>query len=306
MDGNLLRYLAIYMPHGGQDDADVEGVYSELDDLVCGARRANRLCILLGDWNAVVSPYHLGDDENIVGPYGGIGIRNGRGEWLVEWASSQRLTIADTLFEKHFDDQWTYQNGLTKRQLDYCLIDVGHAQEIPIAGAAELIGVGMDHRTIKLRLALPSSVRRHGRRKRGRRQTCSMRGWRPIADGVYQSGLDARLTTIDSITTDLEQRCIAFEKALLEAATECQERAASDQNQKDFARERMHALIQQRRDARREGCKGAVKEASKTIQKELRAVRKARQRSVKSLPSSRIYSASSTSEIMAVNLVCPC
>jgi exonuclease III len=185
MDGNLLRYIAIYMPHGGQDDADVEGVYSELGDLVCGARRVNRICILLGNWNAVVDPYHLGDDENIVGPYGGIGIRNGRGEWLVEWASSQRLTIADTLFEKHFDDQWTYQNGLTKRQLDYCLIDVGHAQETLDAGAAELIGVGMDHRTIKLRLALRSSVQRHGRRKRGRRQTRSMRGWRPISDGVY-------------------------------------------------------------------------------------------------------------------------
>ena len=48
-----------------------------------------------------------------------------------------------------------------------------------------------------------------------------------------------------------------------------------DDDLKKATRERIHALIQQRRDARKSVCKFTVEEASKLIQKELQAVKKA-------------------------------
>ena len=141
------------MPHGGHDDADVEGVCTQLDDLISERKRTNRFCILVGDWNAVVGSWEVGDDDT-VGIHG-IGTRSGRGEWLVQWASAHRFVIANTTIEKFFDDQWTHQNDNNKRQLDYLLMNAGRASWIEDAGADNDIGIGSDHRTIKILLKIP-------------------------------------------------------------------------------------------------------------------------------------------------------
>ena len=49
--------------------------------------------------NAIVGPRQFGDDRHIVGDHG-VGARNERGEWLVEWATAHRLNIASTTIEK--------------------------------------------------------------------------------------------------------------------------------------------------------------------------------------------------------------
>ena len=174
--GNALRVIAVYMPHGGCDDTEVEGVYTQLASVVCGSRRIRRACILLGDWNAVVGARQAGDEEDTVGNHGGAGARNGRDEWLVNWASSQRLTIAATLFERRDDDSWTYRNGHVVRQLDYCLMDVGCHSWATDAGAADLIGVGADHRAIRLSLTLrlQQGAQKKGRGKESTYQTCEV------------------------------------------------------------------------------------------------------------------------------------
>ena len=125
--------MSVYFPHGGDDDGDVEGLYSEIDKTIEGARRQNRTCILLGDWNAVVGPRQEGDDEDSVGRYG-IGRRNDRGQWLTQWTSTQRLTIANTNIRKSFEEQWTHSNGGSKRQIDFILICKDKANWIEDAG----------------------------------------------------------------------------------------------------------------------------------------------------------------------------
>ena len=119
--GRRFRFIAVYMPHGGCDDEEVEGTYAQLDQLLSRAGRTNRTNILVGDWKAVIGQRQTGDDEVVVGAHG-IGIRNSRGELLAAWASKHRLLIANTVMENSFEDTWTYESGGTKRQLDYCLI----------------------------------------------------------------------------------------------------------------------------------------------------------------------------------------
>ena len=113
------------------------------------------------------------------------------------------------------------QNGLTRRQLDYCLVDVGCVRCVKGAGAVDFIGVGADHRAIKMRLALQVKDSLHRRRRRRGEHARSMRGWRPRTEDIYKCDLDEKLAAID-VADDLEQKCLAIEQALLDASTKCQ------------------------------------------------------------------------------------
>ena len=46
--GQRFRFISVYMPHGGYDDEDVEGVYSQLDELLRRARNKYRVSIFDG------------------------------------------------------------------------------------------------------------------------------------------------------------------------------------------------------------------------------------------------------------------
>ena len=86
------------------------------------------------------------------------------------------------------------------------------------AGACDFIGVGKDHRAVKLKLALPLS--RPGRSK-GRRFP-KVRGWRPTSETKYHAELDAKLVLLEGQVLDLQQKCIAIEGVLKDASKTCQ------------------------------------------------------------------------------------
>lgn len=185
-----LRFIAVYMPHGGCDDEEVEGNYVQLGGLVSGSTARNRKCIVVGDWNAVLGTTQAGDNSQIIGPYG-IGTRSVRGEWLIHWASTYGLAVVNAMFEKYFDEQWTYQNAGTRRQLDYCLISADRFDWVVDAAACEDICVGVDHRTVKMTLEIHSRMNiDEGRRKRG---AGGRRGWYPTDKQYYQDELNASL-----------------------------------------------------------------------------------------------------------------
>eukprot|EP00959_Pyramimonas_sp_CCMP1952_P379056 7940094-Pyramimonas_sp.AAC.1 len=104
--------------------------------------------LLLGDWNATVGTRSTGDDERIVGEYG-VGCRNDRGHWLAGWATTHQLTITNTMVNKSYEDQWTYQNDGIKRQVDYCLVDARRTHLIKDAAASDDVILGQDHRALK-------------------------------------------------------------------------------------------------------------------------------------------------------------
>ena len=272
--GQKIRFVAVYMPHGGQDDADVEGVYGELSNLICSTGRRGRTCILVGDWNAVVGDGRAGDDEQIVGPHG-VGSRNERGEGLIHWASTHQISIMNTLFTKCFDEQWTYKNGCSRRQLDYCLINSTRASWVTDATACEDIGLGADHRTIKAIL----KFHEFGSQKR-KKGPWKSRGWRPVDEKVFREELDANLglpsQNSGDVVEEIQAKCLRIERIIMDVAEKCSntvhEREAYDQ----VMRARVHELIERRKTARKAGANTEVKDASKLLRKELRAVARAR------------------------------
>lgn len=275
VQGIKLRIISVYMPDCSYDDAVVEATYAQLDALCRRSRQLQRRIIIAGDWNAVVG-MQRDAEEDTVGLYG-CGRRNARGEWMVNWASLQNLVITDTCSNGDFEKQWTYVNGGTKRQLDYILVDHWVMRWVTEAQASDDIGIGLDHRTVVA--TLETSIRSPSRSaKRARRR--SNRDWKPNCVDDYQEqiwdGLRAQLTDNHEawIRKDAEQKCKAIEELLLSAADlqrEIEERAPAEDD-----REHLRGLIQERKAARRIGARANIKEVSKLIRRELRAVDRAR------------------------------
>ena len=101
-------------------------------------------------------------------------------------------------------------NGMSRRQLDYGLIDAKKASWIVDALAKDGIGVGVDHWTVELTVRFCA---RKGRAHRRRQRTAakSMHGWKPSNVTTFQEHLDDKLVAMQSypcsVTEDVQAKC---------------------------------------------------------------------------------------------------
>ena len=269
--GQVVRFISAYFPHGGYADEEVEAMYSNMDGLVDAARKRNWACVIFGDWNAVLGPGQDEDDPNSIGLHG-IGQRNERGKWLARWATSQQLLVANTMFEKDPEHQWTHKNGNNKRQIDYFLICARRSSWVRNAYASEQIGVGRDHRAVHLELSLSapgtsSSTRHQCKPQRIRK------GWKPSDDKEYKAEVAASLHPVTN-ASNLQEACLQVETAVLDAGKKYQAKKSGNDKTDDESKSYLRELIQQRKDGRATGNRNAVTTTSKLIQKEMRRLNK--------------------------------
>ena len=267
--GQRFRFISVYMPHAGCDDTEVDSVYTHLSELVSQGERNHRKCVVNGDFNAVVGPKQTGDDDDVIGEYG-VGSRNLRGEWLLHWATCHQLAIVNTMFPKHFEDQWTHQRGDVKRQIDYCLISGGSASIVTDANSCDDVNVGIDHRAVKVLI----EIRSRQLTAKSNAKPTQMRCWAPRDKAEYQKRVDERRD--DAISrgkmTDAESKCNEMEKILVEVGKHCATKSTKQHYPK--ASPKLQTLIEERKKAKRENNKMRVKETSKEIQKEIKAAKR--------------------------------
>lgn len=80
--------------------------------------------IVLGDFNAKIGDTSMDTSlRNIVGNYG-LGIRNDRGDCLLQFATDNGMTIMNTVFKQHPRRlyTWTPSDGEHQNQIDYIMI----------------------------------------------------------------------------------------------------------------------------------------------------------------------------------------
>ena len=200
-----------------------------------------------------------------------MGPRNERGEWLLNWATSHRLTITNTRFAKEETEQWTHQRGATRRQIDYCLISERKMAMVTNAQACDDISVGADHRAVKTTMVIK-------RRCRGKRTTKKkMRGWIPVDKEDFQEKVDEKIKVLaydEDLSNCLEMTCQRIEEILVDVGKQCMKELEEVKDQEDKAK--LQALIQKRRLAMKERDRNEVKITSKAIQKEMKALKRAR------------------------------
>ena len=119
--------VQVYMPTNTHTDQEVEEVYEEIEELLKHVKGEENL-IIMGDWNARVGE---GKDSNIVGEYG-LGVRNERGDRLVQFCAKNKLVIGNTLFKHHVRRRYTWESpgNRGRYQIDYIITKQRYRNQI--------------------------------------------------------------------------------------------------------------------------------------------------------------------------------
>ena len=101
-----ITVIQAYAPTSNAEEAEVEWVYEDLQDLLEPTPKTDVLFII-GDWNAKV-----GSQETLgVTSKFGLGVWNEAGQKLIEFCQENALVIANTLFQQHKRRLYTWTSA---------------------------------------------------------------------------------------------------------------------------------------------------------------------------------------------------
>ena len=91
-----ITVIQVYAPTSNAEEAEVERLYEDLQDLLELTPKKDVLFII-GDWNAKVGSQ---ETPRVKGNFG-LGVQNEAGQRLIEFCQENALVIANTLFQQH-------------------------------------------------------------------------------------------------------------------------------------------------------------------------------------------------------------
>ena len=113
-----ITVIQVYAPTSNAEEAEVEGFYEDLQELLELTPKKDVLFII-GDWNAKVGSQ---ETPGVTGKFG-LGMQNEAGQILTEFCQENALVIANTLFQQHKRRlyTWTSSDGQHRNQIDNIL-----------------------------------------------------------------------------------------------------------------------------------------------------------------------------------------
>ena len=109
-----LKIVQVYAPTTSYSDEDINNFYNDVYETL---GKPNHNMIVMGDFNTQTGK-RTNSMETAMGKFG-LGLRNERGDTLIEWATSIKYKIMNTMFQKKAGRRWTWKspNGVTKMKL---------------------------------------------------------------------------------------------------------------------------------------------------------------------------------------------
>ena len=100
--------IQVYAPTSNAEEAEVEGFYEDLQDLL-ELTPKNDVLFIIGDWNAKVGSQ---ETPGVTGKFG-LRVQNEAGQRIIEFCQENSLVIANILFKKHKRRlyKWTSPDG---------------------------------------------------------------------------------------------------------------------------------------------------------------------------------------------------
>ncbi|XP_047497081.1 craniofacial development protein 2-like [Penaeus chinensis] len=137
--------IQVYAPTTDSDDT-AEDFYEDITASICANAKSRDKIIISDDVNAKVGRDKVG---NVVGPFG-LGVRNDRGDNLIEFAQRHKLFVANTWFEKRERARhtWTAPNSTVKNQVNYILVSTRYRNSVRNAKTRQNADCGSDHNPI--------------------------------------------------------------------------------------------------------------------------------------------------------------
>ena len=91
-----ITIIQVYAPTSNAEEAEVEQLYEDLQDLLELTPKKD-VIFILGDWNAKVGSQEI---PGVTGKYG-LQVQNETGQRLIDFCQRNTLVIANTLFQQH-------------------------------------------------------------------------------------------------------------------------------------------------------------------------------------------------------------
>ncbi|KAI5106337.1 hypothetical protein C0J45_4034 [Silurus meridionalis] len=157
VEGMMINVISAYAPQVGCEMEEKERFWSELDEVVDGESRKERL-VIGADFNGHVVEGNRGDEE-VMGRYG-CKERNVKGQMVVDFAKRMEMAVMNTYFKKKEDHRVTYKSGGRCTQVDYVLCRRCNLKEI--GDCKVLVGdsVARQHRMVVCRMVLEAKKKR--------------------------------------------------------------------------------------------------------------------------------------------------
>ena len=95
--------IQVYAPTSNVEEAEGEGFYEDLQDLL-ELTPPKGVLFIIGDWNAKVGSQ---ETPGVTGKFG-LGVRNEAGQKLIDFCQENTLVIANTLFQQHKRGLYTW------------------------------------------------------------------------------------------------------------------------------------------------------------------------------------------------------
>ena len=157
LKNETIQIVQVYAPTTDYDDETIEQFYDDLEEAI--DRKNNAHVIVMGDFNAKIGKKGKDENNNWIGNHG-IGVRNERGERLLDFATENRFFITNTFFEKPASRYWTWDSPGSnyKNQIDFILTtDKMIFQNTEILTRVD---IGSDHRMLRGKVKLNKKLAR--------------------------------------------------------------------------------------------------------------------------------------------------
>ena len=148
-----IRVVQVYAPTSLSSQEELDEFY---DDLYTEMKyKKAHFNIIMGDFNAKIG----NGDEECVGNFG-YGIRNDRGDDLINFAIANKLKIMNTFFKKKSNKRWTWHspNFENFNEIDYVLTDKSSiVRNIEVLNQ---VNVDSDHRMVRCKVKIDTKRER--------------------------------------------------------------------------------------------------------------------------------------------------
>ena len=135
-----ITIIQVYAPTTNTKEAEVEQFYEDLQDLL-ELKPKNDVLLIIGNWNAKIGSQEI---PEITGKFG-LGVQNEAGQKLTEFCQENVPVIANTLFQQHKRQLYTWTSPDGQNQIDYILCSQRWRTSIQSAKTRQGADCGSDH-----------------------------------------------------------------------------------------------------------------------------------------------------------------
>lgn len=150
-----LNIIQVYAPTADKVEEEIDQFYDDVQQALDITKNRD-ITIIMGDFNAKIGK---GRVDDIIGDFG-LGIRNERGDRLIEFCQEHDMAITNTFYKLHERRLYTWKspadkdNKIRRNQIDYVLIKKRYRNTIKSAKTYPGTDIGSDHNPVIVKMEI--------------------------------------------------------------------------------------------------------------------------------------------------------